>query len=1672
MTEFKGLTIRIGADTAGLKRSLRSANGAIRDTQSALRKLDKAARLDPSNMKVLEQRTQAVRGQAKALTERLSLMQNALGEIKRNPAMAELAKDTENAALRARHAGERYAEICARIKEFKNQLATAAGYDVAKNDPFKGYEGVEQTVARMKELGLYTQDAARKYDALVKKWGALSREKAVEEKRAEIAKLKDDIAVAGAEAKALYRQLAMLAVQNPAATTTKAFRKLREEVGLADAASKQLREQLRAMDSALKLDPSNLIAARERMGLLQEQARIAGDRLKVLSAQMRELKAAGADKAEAQFRDLAAEIERTKERDASLNAELEETRSRLAQLKGAKALHATSEEARELEQRERALNAELAETRQRLNLLGEAQAFRKVRQDIAATVSEMTALNAKMQQGKSKMTAMNGSLQQFGWSAYATVTPLVLMFAHKAIQSAEDIDAAYRNMRKTVQGTEKQFEALRRSAIEYSRTHYTSADQLLEIEAIGGQLGVATEKLESFARTVSNIDIATDLDVDTAATQLGQLQGILSDFNEDDFPRFSDALVRLGNNSATMESRIMNVTTRIGSMGSITGFTTPQLLALATAVASTGQGAESAGTAISKTMSDIESAVGGGGDKLKKFAEVAGMSASEFATTWKNEPIAAFEAFIKGLKRVEEAGGSADSTLKELKINSVRQKQAILGLMQTVDGLGDSLKMSENAWNGVSDEWGMAGDAAREADAKCQGFSGAIQLLRNNAEVLGAEFGDSLAPEIRDLAGIVAALTKAFSDMPPLGKKVVAALVGATAAVGPTTIAFNAVTRAVGSFRDIHSTATNAVTKVAKACRSSIATFQAQAQSAAMAAGAVEQTGIKAKLSAAGMTMASGAAKVLKVSLQGIALLAVAAFVTDLASRLGDLKERQERASESSRKLGEAMGYMSERTKASYQEQEEASRSTKEIIDACDACSEATLQMANEISSSWSEVRTSQAKADHYLRIIRELQDKSGLTAAEQQKLRMAVKAYNDETGSSIEITDALNGTLSVTKKELEDSAKAWKRNAEAQAYEESYKKGLEQEIALKQELEEVTKKKNELMSQEAGYNEHLGTTYQRDAEEIRRLAEREKDLTDQLNDVHAVTAYAERAMEGLAQETSDAAQSTAELTEQQQELASGLEELLVPLDALVASTPLLQQALDGAGMSVEQLAAYIQGSGMTFDEFESGIHSGAEGIWNAFERIETKSDMTFKKMLDNLKHNLEATKNWHGNLDVLYDAAGDDFREYVDYLAEQGPEFSGVLQEMVDDLANGGTKFSEFCKSMEDGFSEATRWSVSEMKRLPPEARAAAEDAMAAYDQSLQAAEPQVSSSAAMVVDAVTGEFITVDESVAKYASGVPTSVADSITNPQGIARVRMASKKLSDAASDGASGMPDAFGSIAADSGDALVSDMGLYDPVVRNAANSWYNQATGQLKPLPAEMGRYGKNGGGNLNSGLADGNRLIASTIRSTVSYIKQADLSGQTYSWGQHAIQNLASGIRKGNIGLNDAVKQSAAIIASYTKHSVAEKGPLHNGGKGEKPWGRHVIENLIEGMRSARRDLEREMDSVSDIIAGTFGKDGRSLQVRAVADYKARVDASTIAAAKSAASAIESSSAMHAEAVASGNAAIAAGLAELSYKLDEMMDKMPREMAAAMPDGIKVEKRTFARLVSETKGTI
>lgn len=1123
---YRGLTIRIGADTSSLQKSMRGLDKTARQLQSSFRAASKALRVDGGDVAMQKAQLRLLGQQAETSAAKLARLAQA--ERQASSQSKALADGTRNAALQEQRfhnslrsterqlasfydawaraksgfsSGKEYKAALNQIRDITHAYnAGALKYNEFANAVRKGV----MTSGFDDVFGLGTgMTAANKYVTAMRnlnaEWHRLSEAEASMKGAANIQRTRGQIELLKAE----VREAAMEQTRFEASTMQMGkgqFRRAANEVNVLDAAIKSLEADTAMLDKALRIDPGNIEAARAKWDATARTVTMLDQKVAELQTRTKMVDSEEIEKVEKRYGSTARAVEavtrnlaNARGRAANLAEKLELARENLQAMRvvgNAEGIRRWEAEVQRLSARCESARKDVRNLERTFDTVNRSHAAREAGVELeymrAKANSARMALEGVTTSGR-KLGQVGASIKTLGYSLSATVGSGAMMLGMYAIQSAKDVDSAYRDMRKTVNGTEEEFEHLRQAALDFSTTHFTSADQILSIEAIGGQLGVQAQNLEKFGEVVSNLDIATNVDTETMAQNLGQLANIMKDMNQDlqsgpgSFESYSDALVRLGNNSAAQEDKIQNVMMRIASMGTISGMSTPDLLALSTAVAATGQGAEAAGTAVSKTFSNIEGAVNGGDAalekirnssgltedeieeltqavedgqaSLEKFAEVAGMTPEAFKELWNTDATKAFKAFIEGLKGIDDAGGSVDGTLKGLGINSVRQKQTLMGLTNTVDVLNDSLLMSNNAWNGIGDVWGDAGDAAREAQRKAEGFSGQWQQMLNSAKYLGVELTDSLTPAIAFAADALGGLAGGFEDLPDAVKLAVSAMGLLTVATGPMSIFLGGTLDGISTINTALFGNRDAWAKVVKEQKRGNSELLALATASSAASGRFDKLGEKVFDAGQKMTKANGQVSKVgnAISKLGMGIstltpgkmLGVTAAIAGIATVAGICADQYSKMKERADTVAKANETMADRVRRSLQQTAEqvdtmkiGSESHESFTEFYDGLMEKLAQSNEQLASLWNQTLGKNASIETYAGeiadAITEFSDGAKISEARFSTLKAQVDAYNEATGSSIEATREEDGTLRVLSGGLELTAGKFRELADA----------------------------------------------------------------------------------------------------------------------------------------------------------------------------------------------------------------------------------------------------------------------------------------------------------------------------------------------------------------------------------------------------------------------------------------------------------------------------------------------------------------------------------------------------------------------------------------------------------------------------------------------------------------
>lgn len=1267
---YKGLTIKLGGDASSLSRALTTVSRAATETQSKLRMMSRALKVDPSSSAAMARSIKFINQQAETAGSKLKKLQASISDLgkqhvtifdpktgeRMTGTVAELAKKTQNVALTAEQARSAYNEVDAALENIYRSIKKSSGIDLR--------DSTNDEVERLSLVGKITAEQAQKVLQLRDAWHEADAALQGSKKLVQFERMGADIESVKSNIKGFAAQLIALDSQSSVAKQNKSFADLDAKILSCDNALKTLQQRGKMIDEAIKFDPSNVGLVAEKIKNLKDQQDAAAQKADALKAKMASYPTSTIREAADAQKNWALEIEQTRNAYSKAQGELKSAEGELAALverqKQLKLLGDTQGAAK--------MQAEIEETRTKVASLGvEAkEAYRKF--DTAKACNELQQLTNETQEATQESSRLSkaikqigkiqlvdfGKLRQLGSALSAKVTSPLANIARNAQEAAREVDSAFRDMKKTVQGTPEQFQDLKKSAMEFSTTHVTSPSQILEIEAMGGQLGVSADKLKKFAEVASNLDIATNIDSQEIAKSMGQLSNILDDLNHDNLDQFADALVRLGNNLPTQESSILEVTNRIGSMGSIVGMTTPEILAWAGAIASTGQGTESAGTAISRTMSQIEGAVAGasgafnlseqaiseavavGGaeleefaalagmtadefvdawssdpqsvlenltkelgsssEKLEAFAKVSGVSAEEFASKWKSSPSDALKLFVGGLKQIKEDGGSVDKTLGDLGITSVRQKQALEGLVQTFGTLDGALTMSNDAWNNKSDQWGDAGDAAREAAQKAEGFSGALAKLQNIAMAAGAVLGDAVTPILNNMVDTAGDALGVFSNLDPVIQTGIVGFAGLAATAGPAINVIGGVGQGAMSLsrgtlvaaRTIRELSTNSGTLTGALTSAMEATggFENAAQSAGSIVG-----GLKAGL--IGLAIAGVAFLTVKVIEAKAKQDAYNNALESLDSTVSGMDSRFEATAN-------GVGSIGEKASVAVPSIEEL---TKDLVDLKDK-TEQILAPAEEQTRKLEECK----------RVIDEYAGKGEVAADKAGELQYAVDTLNGILGENYTTQDILNGTYEDAegkvhsyREEIDKLIESKQREIELKAYEDVYSEAEKARVKKESEVDSAQEKYNKEFNKtkKAYMNNEMGLGYKLDeksAEEMARNAPAVRVVADELERVKDAYDETAKAADKAKEKMNENAYAQTENGKKLIDAIKGIDGFNDALEKSGVSAASLAMAMEKAGISTETLKSI---GSENFRKLANSVDGNTDEIANRLKALD-----------------------------------------------------------------------------------------------------------------------------------------------------------------------------------------------------------------------------------------------------------------------------------------------------------------------------------------------------------------------------------------------------------------------------------------------------------------------------------
>lgn len=406
-----------------------------------------------------------------------------------------------------------------------------------------------------------------------------------------------------------------------------------------------------------------------------------------------------------------------------------------------------------------AMEGQLHKVQQALIAVGKENSF----------ANRINKLGDSLIKGGDKIKTFGDNISSFGGKLTTGLTAPLVASVGLITKAAIDYESAFAGVKKTVDETatvsyQKLSDGIRQMAKELP----ASAVEIANVAEVAGQLGIKTEDILSFSRTMIDMGESTNLSAEEAATAIAKIANIMG-LTSDEYSRFGAAVVDLGNNFATTEKDIVEMTNRLAAGGKLAGLSTADILGLATAMSSVGIEAEAGGTAMTQTLTAIGNAVSltgkGAADDLNLIAKTAGMTSEEFQQAWKEKPVVALQSFIKGLQEAQNKGVNMNAILMQLGMTGVRQSNMLKSLALASDKMGQAVDRSNKAWKENT-------ALTNEANKRYETTESQLKMFKNQVTDLAIEFGGPLLKALREglKAGkpwieTLAKMAKQFSSM-------------------------------------------------------------------------------------------------------------------------------------------------------------------------------------------------------------------------------------------------------------------------------------------------------------------------------------------------------------------------------------------------------------------------------------------------------------------------------------------------------------------------------------------------------------------------------------------------------------------------------------------------------------------------------------------------------------------------------------------------------------------------------------------------------------------------------------------------------------------------------------------------------------------------------------------
>lgn len=381
------------------------------------------------------------------------------------------------------------------------------------------------------------------------------------------------------------------------------------------------------------------------------------------------------------------------------------------------------------------------------------------RQQMAAWDKEFNAL-AKATDASS---ALSGSLPRLRYALYdvattagIVTTALIAAGGATALLSSR-FESGFTDVERTLEPGSFAVERLRDQLLQLTRDIPVAFRDVTQIATLGNQLGIAGGDVAAFTETVARFSAVTGVSAEETAKAFGAMQYSLG-VPASEFENLGSAIALVGRSSVATEPEILSLTREIGTQAHQAGFAASEVIALAGTLGQLRVPPERARGSLTTYFQTLNMAVAEGGQKLKDFATVTGLTTDQLDKMVRNgNGVDVFQKFIEGLGRgkdVVEVTRALDALgLSQLRVSDVFQR-----LSNNSGIFNDFLSIGAQGYQ-------EGAELARQYGMVIDDLASKWQIFLNAAAEAGAAVGDVLAVGLKPALDILSKVFQGLANM-------------------------------------------------------------------------------------------------------------------------------------------------------------------------------------------------------------------------------------------------------------------------------------------------------------------------------------------------------------------------------------------------------------------------------------------------------------------------------------------------------------------------------------------------------------------------------------------------------------------------------------------------------------------------------------------------------------------------------------------------------------------------------------------------------------------------------------------------------------------------------------------------------------------------------------------